>query len=242
MNDRRPQPRSSRSATCASPSPSTRALVRAVDGAQLRRHARPGARHRRRERLRQERDHEGRSCSSSSRRAASRRARSCFRAATAGTRRRSSTRLAAAAGAAMRGDPRRRDRAHPAGADGRVQPGAHGRATRSSRRSCCTAQWRPDGPPLSRREARADHGRPVPRRRHLDAGAAHRRLFLAALGRPAPARDDRHGAVLQAAPADRRRADDRDRRHDPGAGAGPAARAAAQVPDRRSSSSPTTSA
>ena len=38
-----------------------------------------------------------------------------------------------------------------------------------------------------------------------------------ALGRPAPARDDRHGAGQRARPADRRRADDGARRHHPGA-------------------------
>ena len=84
-----------------------------------------------------------------------------------------------------------------------------------------------DGRPQAQPQRGArHHGRPVPRRRHLDARAAHRRLFLAALGRPAPARHDRHGAQLQAAPADRRRADDGDRRHHPGAGAGAAARPA----------------
>ncbi len=55
-------------------------------------------------------------------------------------------------------------------------------------------RWQPDRKLQPRRGAR-HHGRPVPRRRHLDARAAHRRLFLAALGRPAPARHDRHGAV-----------------------------------------------
>ena len=44
-----------------------------------------------------------------------------------------------------------------------------------------------------------------------------------ALGRHEPARDDRHGARLQAEAADRRRADDRARRHHPGADPRPAA-------------------
>ena len=42
-------------------------------------------------------------------------------------------------------------------------------------------------------------------------------LSASALGRPAPARDDRHGARQRARPADRRRADDRARRHRAGA-------------------------
>jgi oligopeptide/dipeptide ABC transporter ATP-binding protein len=47
--------------------------------------------------------------------------------------------------------------------------------------------------------------------------SARRRLSAPALGRHAPARDDRDGARLRAAPADRRRADDGARRHHPGA-------------------------
>ena len=46
---------------------------------------------------------------------------------------------------------------------------------------------------------------------------AARRLPAPALGRAAPARDDRDRALLRAEGADRRRADDRARRHDPGA-------------------------
>jgi peptide/nickel transport system ATP-binding protein len=52
---------------------------------------------------------------------------------------------------------------------------------------------------------------------HPRAGAARRRIPAPALGRHAPARDDRDGARLPAAAADRRRADDRARRHHPGA-------------------------
>ena len=62
------------------------------------------------------------------------------------------------------------------------------------------------------------------------------------LGRHAPARDDRDGAVVLAEPADRRRADDRARRHDPGPDPRRAARAARRRAARGSSSSPTTSA
>ena len=64
--------------------------------------------------------------------------------------------------------------------------------------------------------------------RHPRAGAARRRLSAPALGRPAPARDDRDGAGLPAEAADRRRADDRARRDDPGADPGAARRAAAR--------------
>ena len=59
-----------------------------------------------------------------------------------------------------------------------------------------------------------------------EAGASARRLPAPALGRHAPARDDRHGARVQPEAADRRRADDRARRHDPGADPRAAARAA----------------
>ena len=48
------------------------------------------------------------------------------------------------------------------------------------------------------------------------ARAARRRVPAPALGRHAPARDDRDGARVRAAGADRRRADDRARRDDPG--------------------------
>ena len=47
--------------------------------------------------------------------------------------------------------------------------------------------------------------------------SAIRLLSLRAVGRPAPAGDDRHGADLPAGDADRRRADDGARRHHPGA-------------------------
>ena len=52
---------------------------------------------------------------------------------------------------------------------------------------------------------------------HPGAGAARRRLPAPVLGRDAPARDDRDGALLRPAGADRGRADDRARRDDPGA-------------------------
>ena len=62
------------------------------------------------------------------------------------------------------------------------------------------------------------------------------------LGRHAPARDDRDGAVVLAEAADRRRADDGARRDDPGADPRRAAPAARRDRRRRSSSSPTISA
>ena len=66
-----------------------------------------------------------------------------------------------------------------------------------------------------RRDRRADHRHAahggLPR---SQAGAAH--LSVRAVGRPAPARHDRHGAGLPAGAADRRRADHRARRHHPG--------------------------
>jgi oligopeptide/dipeptide ABC transporter ATP-binding protein len=52
---------------------------------------------------------------------------------------------------------------------------------------------------------------------HPGAGAALPRVPAQAVRRHAPARDDRHGAGLRAAPADRRRADHGAGRHHPGA-------------------------
>ncbi len=65
-------------------------------------------------------------------------------------------------------------------------------------------------------------GHPAPRR-------ARRRLSAPVLGRHAPARDDRDGALVQSRPPDRRRADDRAGRHDPGADPCPAAQAAERL-------------
>ena len=63
-------------------------------------------------------------------------------------------------------------------------------------------------------------------------GAARRRVSVPAQRRPAPARDDRDGARLRPARADRRRADHRARRHHPGADPRPAARPAAAARPR----------
>ena len=67
-----------------------------------------------------------------------------------------------------------------------------------------------------RRGAPARHRAPGDRR-HTDGREAARRLSAPVLRRHAPARDDRHRALLQSAPADRRRGDDGARRHHPGA-------------------------
>ena len=64
---------------------------------------------------------------------------------------------------------------------------------------------------------------------HPRAGAAREGISAPALGRDAPARDDRDGAGLQARRADRRRADDRARCDDPGADSRPDARSAEEL-------------
>ena len=81
------------------------------------------------------------------------------------------------------------------------------------------------GPAAPRRDeqAGADSGaRGARARRHAASRRAARLLPAPALRRPAPARDDRHGAGLLAEAADRGRADDRARRDDPGADPRPA--------------------
>ena len=67
------------------------------------------------------------------------------------------------------------------------------------------------------RGAQGLRGGPRRRRRSRSPRHAARPVPARALGRHAPARDDRDGAPLQAEAAARRRADDRARRHDPGA-------------------------
>ena len=78
--------------------------------------------------------------------------------------------------------------------------------------------------PVGAGGARA-HARAARPGRHPRAGEPARRLSAPALGRAAPARDDRDGARQRARPADRRRADDGARRHRPGADPGAARRA-----------------
>ena len=96
---------------------------------------------------------------------------------------------------------------HDRPADRRGDPGAHPRCRRRPPRSA----------PIEMLELVRD---PL-------AGAAHRRLSAQPVGRHAPARHDRHGAVLRAVAADRRRADHRARRHHPGPDPRPAQRPAA---------------
>ena len=83
------------------------------------------------------------------------------------------------------------------------------------------------------------------------ARGAAQAVSAPAVGRPAPARDDRHGARQPPRRADRRRADDRARRHRAGPDPQPHQGPQGQVrhggdphhprPDRRPASSPTTS-
>ncbi len=88
-------------------------------------------------------------------------------------------------------------------------------------------------PGLSRRDAMDKaRGHAAPRA-HSRAGAARAGLSAPAVRRHAPARDDRHGAVLQSEGADRRRADDRAGCHHPGADPRPDARTAGDVSARR---------
>ncbi len=84
---------------------------------------------------------------------------------------------------------------------------------------------------LSRREALAARDRDAAARQHARARAARHAVSAPALRRHAPARDDRDGARVRPAAADRRRADDRARRHD--TGADPRSHARAQGQDRR---------
>ena len=65
-----------------------------------------------------------------------------------------------------------------------------------------------------------------------EPGAAHEAISARAVRRHAPARHDRHGAVVPAEGADRRRADDRARRHRAGADPEADARAAGRVRHR----------
>ena len=102
-------------------------------------------------------------------------------------------------------------------------------------------QIRTHNPQVSKADAMAqavdaDGARRRPARRRAPA-----LLPARVLGRHAPARDDRDGALLLAEAADRRRADHGARRHDPGADPRRAAPAARRDQRRASSSSPTTS-
>ena len=105
------------------------------------------------------------------------------------------------------------------GADDLAQPAAHHRPADQRAADAAPRAQRPRG---ARARARAAASGPAQGRR-----AAPHRLSASALGRPAPARDDRDRARQRARPPDRRRADDRARRHDPGADPDAAARPAA---------------
>ena len=70
---------------------------------------------------------------------------------------------------------------------------------------------------MDKRQARKRTHRAAGAGRHSRGGRSPRRLPAPVLRRHAPARDDRHGAVLQPAAADRRRADHRAGRDHPGA-------------------------
>ncbi len=90
-----------------------------------------------------------------------------------------------------------------------LNPAAHDRA--AGRRGAAPAQAHGRQIGARARAGAAAQGRhPRPR-------ATARRLPAPAVGRAAPARDDRHGARQRAGPAHRRRADDGARRHHPGA-------------------------
>ena len=90
------------------------------------------------------------------------------------------------------GHPRQRHLDDLPGADDLAQSAAHGRAGRSARRSRCTRDCR-----AARRMDQADrHAAP---RAHPGTGAARARLSAPDVRRHAPARDDRHGAVVQSA-------------------------------------------
>ena len=104
------------------------------------------------------------------------------------------------------------------GADDIAESGVHRRRPDRRRHPAASADEPRRGQGAGRRHARA---RAYPRTR-----AAFRRLSAQALGRDAPARDDRDGARVQAEAADRRRTHHRARRHHPGADPRPDAHAA----------------
>ena len=115
-----------------------------------------------------------------------------------------------------RGDPagpRQRHRDDLPGPDDLAQPGPDDRA--ADRRGARAAQGHEPGPGSQAYHRAAGAGR------HPVRPEPRRRLPPPVLGRHAPARDDRHGALLRPEAADRRRADDGPRRDDPGPDPGP---------------------
>jgi hypothetical protein len=114
---------------------------------------------------------------------------------------------------------RQRHQLHLPGADDLAEPVAHHRPP---------ARREPRAAPGPRRQqGERAHPRTARPGRHPRPRDPPRRLSPPALGRPAPARDDRDGARQQSRRADRRRADHRARRDDPGADPRPARRFAA---------------
>ena len=95
------------------------------------------------------------------------------------------------------------------GADDVAQPGLHRRRADRRRRAPAREAVAPRG-------ARQDHRDAAPRA-NSERGKARQRLSAPVLRRHAPARDDRHGAVVQPEAPDRRRTDHRARRHHSGA-------------------------
>ena len=105
-------------------------------------------------------------------------------------------------------DPRQRHRDDLPGAAHQPQPGVHGR-----RPDLRAGQAAPRG--SARRRPGTGPSRPSSWSAS-PAGAARQAVPPRAVGRDAPARDDRDGALLRAQAAHRRRADHRPRRDDPG--------------------------
>ena len=171
---------------------------------QLRHGAGRDARHRRRERLRQERH---RALDPADRRApgADRRRRDPL--PPAGTQRRAERRSSTWPTLDPNGprdarDPRRRDRADLPGADDLAQPGAHDR--QPDHRGDPAASARRPSARRARRRIEMLRRVGMPRPSSASTSYPH-----PAERRPAPARDDRDGALVQPDAADRRRADHR---------------------------------
>ena len=101
-------------------------------------------------------------------------------------------------------DPRQRHRDDLPGAADQPEPGVHRR--RPDRRAGQAPQ---EGQP---EEAARPGGRDAAPGRHPHPGAAGQAVSARAVGRHAPARDDRDGALVRAQAAHRRRAHDRPRR------------------------------
>ena len=175
-------------------------IVHAVDGVDFELDARQGARDRRRVGLRQERHRDDAARADARTRTPASRARSATRARTCSTL--PESRLRDVRGSADRDDL--------PGPDDVAEPGLHGR--RPDRRGDHHA--RAD---RARRTREAPRGRAAAPGRDPERPVARRRLPAPVLGRHAPARDDRDGALLQPGHPDRRRADDGARRDDPGA-------------------------